>query len=376
MRRLFAEHLGTTPPQIERTRRLHFARRLLRETDLKIAEVCTASGFGSSSRFNEAFQRSYGTSPSRFRKSCRAQRATGPKPQDAVLCLELSYRPPFDWGSLLSYLAVRAVPGVEEVTARSYSRSFEWRGVSGVLRVRDLSDEDRLALELWVADSRSSVVPDLLAFVSRVRALFDLDADPAGLASLAEDPLMAELLERFPGVRVARSFAPFETAVRVVLGQQVSVVGATTLSGRLVERWGRDLAVEAPAQSVVRRFPEPEDLVEADVGVIGMPARRAESIRRLAHKVHEGAIRFDGTMNPAEVRKRLLQVPGLGPWTADMIALRCLGDSDTFPAGDLGIRKALAKNGELPSEAAALKRAEEWRPWRSYAARLLWSSLG
>jgi AraC family transcriptional regulator of adaptative response / DNA-3-methyladenine glycosylase II len=225
-----------------------------------------------------------------------------------------------------------------------------------------------------------------------VRRLFDLGADPNTIADqLSNDPLMKRAIRGRPGLRVPGAWNRFETAVRAILGQQISVSGATQLTGKLVQSFGRPIdqaaentpktqkdrkfRVEAQGVSPRYLFPHPEDLVDVDIASIGMPKARAESIRALAKAVRDGQPVLEPAPSLKIAVERLTQLPGIGDWTAQYIAMRALGEPDAFPAGDLGLRKALAQAGKLPAPSALRKRAEAWRPWRAYAVMWLWDSL-
>lgn len=360
LRRLFVEHLGATPIAVAQTRRLLSAKRLIDDTDMPLTAVAMASGYGSIRRFNAAFLASYGRSP----RELRAQRARAPQLR-SVPRFQLRYRPPFDWDALLAFLAPRAIPGVEAIESGVYRRSIAIDGTIGWLEV---TARDRAALQLSIE------FPDpvhMLRIVSRVRRMFDLDADPMVIdAHLATDPLLRPLVRHRPGLRVPGAWDGFELGVRGILGQQVSVAAATTLAGRLAARFGRPLGQDVAGLTHV--FPSPEHIASADVTVIGVPARRAEAIRCFAAAVANGDVRFDGGMDAQAFRDRLRQLPGIGEWTAEYVALRGLGDPDAFPADDLGLLRATGlNNGQQLKE-----RAQAWRPWRAYAALHLWFHNG
>src|SRR5262245_19237704 len=361
LRRLFAEHVGAAPLAVRQTRRIHLANQRLAETALPITTVAHASGFASVRRFNAAMREAWGAAPRVLRRAPAAARG-------AELVLRLGYRPPFDVDALLAYLALRALPGVEEVAGGVWRRSVAFDGVSGVISVRADPGAHRLALHVPAALARH-----VGAIASRVRRVFDLDADPAPIAAqLRADPALAARLRRRPGVRVAGAGDGFELAVRPSLGQQVTVAGATTLAGRLTEAHGARLAT--PVGGVSRLAPTPEALADAELAAHGMPRARAEALRALAHAVASGALALDGALAPEDAVRGLEALPGVGPWTAQYVALRALGAPDAFPASDLGLRRALAVNG-APLPARALeRRAEAWRPWRGYAAVLLWTT--
>jgi AraC family transcriptional regulator, regulatory protein of adaptative response / DNA-3-methyladenine glycosylase II len=260
--------------------------------------------------------------------------------------VELYYRPPLDWQAMIGFLGARAIPGVEAVDERRYRRSVDVGGRPGAIELRHLPGERRLVLAIH---PRSLARGDV---VERARRLFDLDANPAAIsAALAEDPVLRPLVRARPGLRVPGSWSSYELAVRAVLGQQVSVAHATALAGRLAERLGRRLPLPTPP-GLSRLFPAPHSLAGADVASAGMPRARANTIIQIAARAAAGNLPDD-----------LEELPGIGPWTAAYVAMRS-GDPDAFPAGDLGLRRAL---GNRVSAAA-----EAWRPWRAYAAMHIW----
>ncbi|MDR3482121.1 MAG: AlkA N-terminal domain-containing protein [Burkholderiaceae bacterium] len=372
LRRVLLQHFGVTPVELAQTQRLLFAKKLLQETDLPMTELAFAAGFGSLRRFNALFDQRYGMAPTAVRRQAKKEAKSG----DALV-LRLAYRPPFDWGEMLRYLAGRAIPGVEAVLAdeAAYARSVRIGDAEGWLRVRHLGA--KMQLELEVAPQ---LAPHLMFLLSQVRTQFDLDANPAAIdAHLMHDPLLAAQLKIASGLRVPGTFSVFELAVRAVLGQQVSVAGATTLSGRLVQRFGA--AFGTPIAAVTHHFPLAEVLAAAscaDIAHIGLPASRAGTIVNLAQFAAAGGMNLNPACNLQQAVEQLKSVRGIGEWTAQYIALRALRFPDAFPAGDLGLQKAAADttapNGRL-TEKQLLARAADWSPWRGYAALLLWNSL-
>lgn len=327
LRRAMQAELGLGPLDLAQSRRMALAKRLLQDTALPVGDVAHASGFSSVRRFNAAFADRFGRTPSSVRRGGDA---------GGAIVLRLDYRPPLDWPALLAFLGPRAFPGVERVEADTWRRHVTLDGHTGEVVVRP--DPGRPALRAEVAPE---LLPVLMPLTARLRRLFDLDARPdAVTATLGRDPLLAPSVARRPGLRVPGGFDPFEVALRAVVGQQVSVAAATTLAGRLVARAGG-------------RLPTPAALATADLDAIGMPARRVETLRAVAARFAAG-------------REDLDDLPGIGPWTRAVVALRS-GDPDAFPASDLGVRKALGSPDE------ALRRAEAWRPFRAYAVLHLWT---
>jgi AraC family transcriptional regulator of adaptative response / DNA-3-methyladenine glycosylase II len=263
---------------------------------------------------------------------------------------------------MLRFLGARATPGVEHVVDGHYYRSISLNGSDGSVDVSCDADNDALIARVQFGDPRS-----LFLIVERLRAMFDLNADWAAIApSLRSDPVLAVRVDGQPGLRVPGCWSGFELAVRAILGQQITVKGATTLAGSLVRAFGRPYS-SAPKLSNV--FPAPGDLADADLTSIGLTKTRAATIRGLARAVVEGTVRFEGVVAPEDFLSRLCEIPGIGAWTAQYIAMRALGEPDALPSGDLGLLKRLGVTNSTELE----KRAEAWRPWRAYAAMYLWS---
>jgi AraC family transcriptional regulator, regulatory protein of adaptative response / DNA-3-methyladenine glycosylase II len=358
LRRLFMQHLGASPVTVAQTRRLHFAKRLLDESNLPMQQVAIASGFGSVRRFNACFLKTYRRSPGRLRR-LRSQPAT----RENEYRFLLRFRPPFAWNSLLEFLAPRATPGVEVVEHGAYRRTFSLHGKVGWLEAALAPSADAIDLRIYYPQPRF-----LFQIVERARSMFDLAADPNQyVRQFKRDPLLRGRVSANPGLRVPGFWDGFELAVRAILGQQVSVSGATTLAGRLVREFGTPLA-SVPGLSHV--FPIAERLVDADLSRIGLPRARAHSIRSLARAVSAGEISFSGVVNVEDFTERFCQLPGIGAWTAQYVAMRALGEPDAFPGGDLGLLRAAGIDNARKLEA----RAEAWRPWRAYAAMYLWQT--
>lgn len=346
LRRLFREHLGTSPDAVARSRRAHLAKHLLVDTDLRVADVAFAAGFGSVRQCNDVVRQVFHLTPTQIRSGRTSPPPAGP------LHLRLAVRPPFDGGALLAWFRNRAVDGLEQVTETGYRRRVRVGDVTGAVSLTPAEESVVLAVELPPGTGLGTVV-------GGVRRLFDLDADPHAVDShLATDPLLAPLVAARPGIRVPGCWSGFEAGVRAVVGQQISVAAATTIVGRIVERYGRDGA-----------FPDAEDLTDAPLDGIGLIGRRAETLRTLARAVVDGDVVLDGTLDHDDLLASLVALPGIGPWTASYVALR-RGEPDAFPAGDLHLLRMLGAS----SERSALHRAEPWRPWRAYAAMHLWQT--
>jgi AraC family transcriptional regulator of adaptative response / DNA-3-methyladenine glycosylase II len=356
LQRVFKEEIGTTPGVVARSRRAKLARQLLAESDLPIGMVAFASGFSSVRAFNETMQQLYKVTPSELRR--------GVESAPGALSLRLSYRPPLPARPVMRFLQARAIPGVEAVDGSTYRRTIRFG--SGHATIELTPEEGHVVMRLRTED-----VGPLAGIVHRSRTLFDLDADPELIGRhLARSPLLRPLVRGQPGLRLPGSFDGFELAVRAILGQQVSVAAATTAAGRFVAMLGE--AVGEAGKSPYLLFPTPQAVAAADLSRLGVPARRRATITALASAAADGTLHLDGSEDPRITRQHLLELPGIGPWTAEYIAMRALRDPDAFPSTDLGIRRALADLGATRSARAT---AGEWRPWRAYAAMYLWESL-
>lgn len=364
LRRLFDRHVGASPLAVAKTRRIHFARKLLDETELPMRDVAFAAGFSSIKRFNTVMRETFRRSPTELREKSRARGTT----LEGRVELRLPFREPYDWDGVLDYFRRRAIPRVEDVIDGTYRRTFAYEDCQGVLEVRRCEDRPCVILSVPASARRR-----LFNLAERVRRLFDLGADPHRIyGHLADDPELKHIVRRRPGLRVPGSWDPFELAVRAILGQQVSVTGATTLAGRLAERFGTPCP---PGRENVPnvQFPTPEQLLDAPIQELGMPEKRAEAIRELARRVHTGEIPLSWGECLDDTFERLTAIPGVGAWTAKYVSMRGLGHPDAFLEGDLGVRKALANGGGMPSARQALARSEAWRPWRAYAVLYLWA---
>jgi AraC family transcriptional regulator of adaptative response / DNA-3-methyladenine glycosylase II len=359
-RQLTAE-VGAGPLALARAQRAQTARVLVERTALPLSQVAFAAGFASVRQFNTTIREVFATTPSGLRAAARPH-----PPAAGTLALRLPYRRPLDSARLLRFLSDRAVAGVEDASGNRYRRTLLLPHGPAVV---DLTPADGHVLcRLTLEDFR-----DLTAAVQRCRRLLDLDADPTGVAeALHDDPALRPALRAHPGLRVPGTPDGDELAVRAVLGQQVSVAGARTVAGRLVRRLGKPLT--AADGALTHLFPTAEMLAEADPADLPLPASRRRALTTLTTALADGSIVLDPGAERAEVTHRLLALPGVGPWTAEYIAMRALGDPDAFPATDLGLTRGAAALG-LPSTPKALQaHAERWRPWRAYAAEHLWAA--
>ncbi len=371
LRRLFTQHLGASPLAIAHTQRLHFAKRLIDQTDLSMSEISSAAGYGSVRRFNDAFRNTYKRAPRELRG--RRQASAG---MAGVLTVRLPWRSPYDWNSIAGFLAGRATPGVEQLVGGCYLRTVSLNGEAGVIECCADAADNSLRLNLHGVSTQG-----LFLLVQKVRALFDLDAPLAEITDvLSTDPQLAKLLRAAPGIRVPGAWDGFELTVRAILGQQVSVKAATTMAGRIAKRYGEPVTMPDTVQELDgeaqlnRLFPTPAKLARARCNDIGLVTSRAATIRRVSQAVCDGSVVFDNDQDPAEFRASLTAIKGIGDWTAQYVAMRALKYPDAFPAADLGLLKAVGESGSAGVKNLRA-RAEAWRPWRSYAALLLWGSL-
>lgn len=360
--RLLVQQLGAGPLALARARRAQAARVLVETTSLPLSDVAFAAGFSSIRQFNDTVREVYATTPSALRRTAT------PGPDAGSVELRLAVRPPFAAPELLAFLRARLVTGVEAAGHDWYARTVRLPHGPGVVRVALPDDPDTryVACSLRLADLR-----DLGAAVERTRRLLDADCDPGAVAdALGEDPALAPLVAARPGLRVPGHVDGDEVAVRAVVGQQVSVAGAATVAGRLVERYGAVVEVPGAPAGLNRLFPTAADLAAAEPTGLPMPRARGRALVGLCRALADGEVALDRSMDRDAVRARLLALPGIGPWTAGYVALRALGDPDVFLPTDLGVRQALDRLG---LEAGAT--SEGWRPWRSYALMHLWNSL-
>lgn len=370
MRRVFAAEFSVTPVQYLQTCRLLLAKNLLTDTDLPVVDVAMASGFGSLRRFNALFKSRYRLVPTALRRG--KEKRTEPAAQ---IELTLGYRPPYRWDAMLAFLASRAIPGIEVIEGDTYARAVILAGPDGTphcgwIRVGHHPQKRALKVEAAV-----SLLPVLSAVLARVRHLFDLGCDPQavheglrGMNDLAPD------LQRL-GTRLPGSFDPFEMAVRAVLGQQITVGAARTLAARIVSRYGTP--VQTAVEGLTHVFPSPERIlalegnIENNMGPLGIIRTRARTIRAIAQSLVAQDLDFGAGAEPGREVEKLLALPGIGPWTAQYIAMRAMAWSDAFLPTDYGIKKALAPR----TAGQMLALAQAWRPWRSYAMINLWNAL-
>jgi AraC family transcriptional regulator of adaptative response / DNA-3-methyladenine glycosylase II len=360
LRRVVRHELGVSPVALAQTCRLLLAKQLLTETRLPIIEVAFASGFGSVRRFNALFRARYRLNPSRFR------RAGEPAAVETPLRLTLAYRPPLAWAELLRFLAGRALAGIERIAGGAYLRTVAVGPHRGWLKVEPGGSSNALAVEF-----SAELAPALATLLPRLRHLFDLNARPDPIDShLGGDPRIGPLVRQCPGLRVPGAFAGFDIGWRAIVGQRISVRAATTVAGRLAAAFGEPIATPDPQLS--RLAPTPERVAEAsvpDLMAFGLARERALAIRTLAQAVAERRLRLEPGADPETVIDQLEDLPGIGEWTAQYIALRALSWPDAFPHGDLGLLRSLDET----SSTRLRTLADAWRPWRAYAVMHLWN---
>ncbi len=362
LNRVMTDELGAGPLAIARAHRAHTARLLIETTTMAFTDVAFAAGFGSVRQFNDTVREVFATSPTDLRARRRPTAGAGPSGE---VTLRLPVRQPFAGPELLAFLGAHAIPGLEEWDGSCFTQVLTLPHGDGVaaLRVHDDHVEARVRLAAWA---------DLSSAVQRLRRLLDLDADPRAVDdALGGDPQLGPLVRAVPGRRASGSADPFQTTIRSVVGQQVSLVGARTVTGRLVAALGAPIEPEfAGTTSLTHAFPTAAALADAPDHVFSMPTARRDTVRRVAAAVAAGDLVLDAGVDHDETRARLLELKGIGPWTADYVLMRGLGHPDIFLGTDLVALNALRALDVEPAE------SERWAPWRSYALHHLWASLG
>ena len=362
LRRMFLQHVGASPISFAQTRRLHFAKRLLDETNLPVTEIALAAGFGSLRRFNTAFRQTYGRTPSELRKHLRPDASS--EMGDEVV-LKLTFRPPYDWNQVRDFLSAHAIAGVEHVDEHAYCRTLRTDSGFSIIRVRPLDGEN--ALELRV---RGAVPATLFQISSAARRVFDTSADPARTTlAFRSDPLLGPFVDRRPGLRISGAWDPFECTVCEVVAENVDTAYGRILVGRVVECVGE--RIESPVGALTSLFPTPAALANADLNGLGVSNTRIAMLKKIARAVVEGELDFGASTEC--VRTTLFKL-GIGSSITEIVALRALGEPDAFPAADYYLR-FVAGNAIRSLSAFELEaRAEAWRPWRGYAAFHLWTA--
>lgn len=348
LRRLFIDELGQSPRQLMLDQRLNFARKLVRETRLPMAEVAMSAGFGSLTRFNHAFRERFHEAP---RKS-RIAKEISKYQRDGAFRLQLAYRPPYDWNHALGYFRHHQIPGVEFIDDSSYARAYD----DGWFQVECDTQANFLVLKVWTDNAAS-----IFSLAQRVRRMFDLDSDPLWVEShFSKDAVLQKLGKTSPGLRVTRAYDGFEAMIGTVLGQLVSVKFARELMGDLV----RDFGTPVSGRSGAFRFPRPQTLVRSRMTGLRSTEKRKQAIREISQLLINQELDLREGSDLSKFKTRILAVPGIGPWSAEYMALRALGDPDAFPGTDLILKRALAKHPSIDTESLS--------PWRSYLAIHLW----
>lgn len=348
LNRVLQSELGASPQQLNLTRKLHIAKKLLTETALPVNQIASIAGFNSARRLNDLFQIHYRLTPTTWRRS--------KKPPGDLIKLALQYREPYALEPLVGFFRARLLPGVEVISHGNYCRTVSIKGHQGILQ---LSFPENGECSVSISPTLAPVIPQI---IHRVKRMLDLDASPDSIQCAISS------LDPVPGLRLPGAFSPFETSIRAILGQQVSVAGASTLAARLVNKFGESITTSV--EGLTHLFPTPSQLASQDVAAIaeiGLPQARAKTILSFAQAIDSKTLSLTAGLE----QNSLTCLPGIGPWTAQYILMRCTSDPDAFPNGDLGLLKAFGtKNHDELNQAS-----EAWRPYRAYAAIQLWSQL-
>ncbi|MBT8201134.1 MAG: helix-turn-helix domain-containing protein [Acidimicrobiia bacterium] len=367
LRRLFELHVGATPDFVARSRRAHFARRMLDETNLTVTEIAYASGFNSLRQMNRVVKDIFAFTPTELRAKRRRNQSSA---TDGGLTLTIEAPPSAP--DIISYLAPRSIPGVEQVVDDRYLRTIVSCGHPGVIEV---AANDEGALEITAhLPTFASLVDDIAA----IKKVFGVVPDLAADRHLEHDPILRDLVRRRPGLRMPGAWDPFEIAVRIVIGQHISVPGATTITGRLVERLGSPIEATV-SPGLTHTFPTPGAVAGGDLSGLGLTRKREETLRSLSGRVETGWFDSLSGLSLQDLTGELEALPGIGPWTSNLIAARAFGHRDAFPASDLGLRKAgavLTGRSTTLNVREMTRLAEDWRPYRATAAAHLWFSGG
>lgn len=362
LRKLFVEHIGVSPVKVAKYHKALFARKLLQNSDLSITRIATASGFGSIRQFNQVFQEVFGRTPTMARRGMdQADESQAPR-------LLLPYQKPFDFYGILSFFRARAIAGIERIDQESYQRTFRIGEMEGYFVITNQPEISALEVRVVSEDIRV-----LMAIYARVRRMFDLDANLQAISDcLGKDPMLQRGMESGLVPRLPVAFDPFEHAIRAVLGQQITVKAATTLAGRLAARAGKKTIGYLDGLDFF--FPTPEELAATELDELGITKTRQQTVKNVANALLEGVFHLRADQSLEHFREEFASVKGVGEWTVQYVAMRGLGMVDSFPAKDLGIIKALMTGAEKPKEKDILNRAEDWSPYRAYAALCLWQS--
>lgn len=374
LRQQFAHHIGTSPTQVAKTRRLLFAKRLIDETALSMTDIAISAGFKSIRTFNNAFQNTYGRSPSSFRRKPTTHKSTQTDTQTSAptdtLSLKLPFTTPYNWPALMAFWQPRSIHGIEIATATQYCRSFTLPHLQkqqpGWLSVSPVPGQAYLQVNIGNAP-----ITYISQIMSRLRQMFDVSANITAIENhLANSPILATLTGQ--SFRIPGAWDPFELTIRAIVGQQISVAAATTIFNRIVTTYGEPLCISGAPTVLNQIFPTAQVLTTADLTSLGLVKSRARTINHLAKTVVEQPHFFDEVKDLDSAVKKLCDLPGIGPWTAHYIALRALSKPDAFPPGDLALLRAVEKLGHTVDKKELIALSEAWRPWRGYAAMCLW----
>jgi AraC family transcriptional regulator of adaptative response / DNA-3-methyladenine glycosylase II len=367
LERLLQAEVGANPLALARAQRTQTARVLIETTDLPFGDVAFAAGFSSIRQFNDTVRSVCALTPTMLRERARKRFGRGETTGSGLLCVRLPVRTPFAFEGLFGHLAASAIPGVEEIRDGAYRRTLRLAFGNGVVSLTPSVDHVRC--ELVLDDFR-----DLSTAIARCRRLLDLDADPeAAVDVLSADPQLSALVAKAPGQRIPRTVDEAELALRVVIGQQVSLKAARTHARRLAEAYGSP--VHDANGGLTHVFPTVDQLAEIDPAHLAFPKSRQRTVVALVRALAGGEVVLDPGCDWNRAREQLLALPGIGPWTAEVIAMRGLGDPDAFPATDLGVQLAAKHLGLPPDGAALITHSARWRPWRAYATQHLWTAL-
>ena len=366
LRRYFVNEIGAPPIAITQTHRLLFAKKLIDETTLSMTDVAFSAGYSSVRRFNEAIRQTYGRTPSALRNSRRNRKH---QVNTGYIQLKLFYSMPYDWTLMMEFLHQRALFGVEIVEDNVYKHTVKFDNTIGTIEVQPVQGERYCFLRVPNNLSRH-----LLVISERVKRLFDLRANPDLIAkNLLKDKYISKFVRKYPGIRIPGAWDGFEVAVRAILGQQVSIKTATTFCRRLIEAYGEPM-VDYDKSNLSYIFPTPERIAEATLLDIGLTKMRAKTLRAFANSISSEKLAMHATQTLDNAIDSLIIIPGVGQWTANYIAMRAFGEPDAFPAGDLILRRVASGSHDSPlTERLLNKKSESWRPYRAYAAMLLWT---
>lgn len=377
LRVIFERYVGVSPIELAQTRRLLQAKQMLSETNLAITVIAYAAGFSSLRQFNNVFRKKYQMAPRDLRRSTKSVAKRSTQIEHVCQQLRLDYRPPLNWPALMNFLGMRAILGVEHVDKGTYLRTVTVGEHSGWIKVNCIdmhaAAKTKPAPNTLTVSISDSLAPVIMQVMSKIRGVFDVRANVFEIEStLSKDKVLAKTVKKYSGMRLPGAFDGFELLLRAILGQQISVKGATTLAGRFAARFGDP--IQTPYPELMYTTPCVQRLAEAkvtDIQVMGLPSKRAQTIKFAATAVCEGKLNLEPGADPDSTAANLIEIPGIGEWTADYVAMRALDWPDAFPSGDLGVKKAL----DLTRRKDILARAECWRPWRAYATMYLWLSL-